>query len=78
MSRSHLPIGTWGNVRSRAERKDDKGKVVAWRAAAYFRDHDRHVREVTAFVTDCLRGRDGRCTTEWAASSPPLPSASQP
>jgi len=48
MSRSHLPIGTWGNVRSRAERKDNKGKVVAWRAAAYFRDHDGHTREVTA------------------------------
>jgi hypothetical protein len=49
MSRSQLPIGTWGNVRSRSERKDDKGKVVAWRTAAYFRDHDGHVREVTAF-----------------------------
>lgn len=48
MSRSHLPIGTRGNVRSRGESKDAKGKVVAWRAAAYFRDHDEHVREVTA------------------------------
>jgi len=50
MSRSQLPIGTWGNVRSRRERTDDKGKAVAWRAAAYFRDHDGHVREVTAFA----------------------------
>ncbi|TCC32032.1 helix-turn-helix domain-containing protein [Kribbella speibonae] len=48
MSRPHLPIGTWGNVRSRAERKDAEGKVVSWRASAYFRDHDGRTREVTA------------------------------
>src|SRR3954454_9965358 len=48
MSRPHLPIGTWGNVRSRAQRKDAEGKVVSWRASTYFRDHDGHTREVTA------------------------------
>lgn len=48
MSRPHLPIGTWGNVRSRAQRKDAEGKVVSWRASAYFRDHDGRTREVTA------------------------------
>src|SRR3954453_14053430 len=48
MSRPHLSIGTWGNVRSRAERKDAEGEVVSWRASAYFRDHDGRTREVTA------------------------------
>jgi hypothetical protein len=50
MSRPQLPIGTWGNVRSRAEKKDAKGKAVSWRATANFRDHDGRVREVTAFA----------------------------
>jgi integrase len=50
MSRPQIPIGTWGNVRSRVEMTDDKGKVVSWRATANFRDHDGRVREATAFA----------------------------
>ena len=49
MSRSPLPIGTWGSISTRVERTDDKGKPVAYRSKAKFRDHDGHVRVVSAF-----------------------------
>ncbi|MEU4291872.1 helix-turn-helix domain-containing protein [Kribbella sp. NPDC026596] len=49
MSRSPLPIGTWGSISTSVERTDDKGKPVAYRSKAKFRDHDGHVRVVSAF-----------------------------
>jgi integrase len=47
MPRSPLPIGTWGSISTRVERTDDKGKPLAYRSKANFRDHDGHVRDVT-------------------------------
>ncbi|WP_327633063.1 hypothetical protein OHB24_23950 [Kribbella sp. NBC_00482] len=49
MSRPPLPIGTWGSISTIVERTDDKGKPVAYRAKTKFRDHDGHVRVVSAF-----------------------------
>jgi len=49
MSRPPLPIGTWGKIHTRIEKTDDKGKPLTYRSAAKFRDHDGHVRPVTAY-----------------------------
>jgi integrase len=49
MSRAPLPIGTWGRIHARAEKRDDKGEPVSYRAQAKFRDHDGVTRPVSAF-----------------------------
>ena len=49
MSRPPLPIGTWGSISTRVEKADAKGKPVRYLSKANFRDHDGHVRDVTAF-----------------------------
>jgi integrase len=49
MPRHPLPIGTWGRISTSIERTDEKGKPVSYRSKARFRDHDDHVRPVTAF-----------------------------
>ncbi|MEJ1105679.1 MULTISPECIES: hypothetical protein [unclassified Kribbella] len=49
MSRPPLPIGTWGSISTSVERTDDKGKPVAYRSKAKFRDHDGRIRVVSAF-----------------------------
>src|SRR4051794_13991616 len=49
MSRPPLPLGSWGSISTSVERTDDKGRPVAYRAKAKFRDHDGHVRPVSAF-----------------------------
>ena len=49
MSRPPLPVGTWGSISTRVERIDAKGKPVRYLSKANFRDHDGHVRDVTAF-----------------------------
>src|SRR4051794_14532285 len=49
MSRPPLPIGSWGSISTSVERTDDKGKPSAYRAKTKFRDHDGHVRVVSAF-----------------------------
>jgi hypothetical protein len=49
MSRPSLPIGTWGSISTSVERTDDKGRPAAYRAKTKFRDHDGHVRVVSAF-----------------------------
>ena len=48
MSRPPLPIGTWGSISTSIERTD-KEKPVAYRSKAKFRDHDGHIRVVSAF-----------------------------
>jgi integrase len=48
MSRPPLPIGTWGNISTRIEKTDAKGKPVTYLSKARIRDHDGHVRPVTA------------------------------
>jgi integrase len=48
MSRPPLPIGTWGNISTHIEKTDAKGKPVTYLAKARIRDHDGHVRPVTA------------------------------
>jgi hypothetical protein len=48
MSRPPLPIGTWGNISTRIEKTDGKGKPVTYLSKARIRDHDGHVRPVTA------------------------------
>ncbi|MFF0270027.1 hypothetical protein [Kribbella sp. NPDC004536] len=49
MARPPLPIGSWGSISTSVERTDDKGRPVAYRAKTKFRDHDGHVRVVSAF-----------------------------
>lgn len=49
MSRPPLPIGTWGSISTRVAKTDEKGKPVSYLSKANFRDHDGHVRDVTAF-----------------------------
>jgi integrase len=49
MSRPPLPVGTWGSISTRVAKTDDKGKPVSYLSKANFRDHDGHVRDVTAF-----------------------------
>jgi hypothetical protein len=49
MARAPLPIGTWGSISTRIAKTDAKGKPVNHLAKANFRDHDGHVRDVTAF-----------------------------
>ncbi|TDO47147.1 phage integrase family protein [Kribbella sp. VKM Ac-2527] len=49
MSRPPLPIGSWGSISTSVERTDDKDRPVAYRAKTKFRDHDGHVRVVSAF-----------------------------
>ncbi|MGW6195537.1 helix-turn-helix domain-containing protein [Kribbella sp. NPDC055110] len=48
MSRPPLPIGTWGRISTRVEKTDAKGKPITYLAKARIRDHDGHVRPVTA------------------------------
>lgn len=48
MSRPPLPIGTWGNLSTRIEKTDAKGKPVTYPSKTRIRDHDGHVRPVTA------------------------------
>jgi hypothetical protein len=49
MARPPLPIGSWGRISSRVLEIDENGKPVKVRAKANFRDHDGHVRDVTAY-----------------------------
>jgi len=48
MSRSPLPIGTWGRIRTWVLKTDEKGKPVSHLARAKFRDNDGQSRLVSA------------------------------
>lgn len=48
MSRPPLPLGTWGSISTRIEKTDARGKPVTYLSKARIRDHDGHVRPVTA------------------------------
>lgn len=49
MARPPLPIGTWGEVSTWVVETDDNDKPVKHKSQARFRDHDGHVRPVSAF-----------------------------
>ena len=48
MSRPPLEIGSWGSISFGVDKADDKGKPIRYLSKANFRDHDGHVRDVTA------------------------------
>ncbi|WP_405056867.1 tyrosine-type recombinase/integrase [Kribbella sp. NBC_01505] len=48
MARAPLPIGSWGKISTSITKIDAKGKPRSHTARANFRDHDGHVRDVTA------------------------------
>jgi len=43
------PSAPGGSISTRVERTDAKGKPIRYLSKANFRDHDGHVRDVTAF-----------------------------
>ncbi|RZT27521.1 integrase-like protein [Kribbella sp. VKM Ac-2569] len=49
MPRAPLPIGTWGAISTWVVQTDDKGRAVKHKSQARFRDHDGHVRPVSAY-----------------------------
>jgi integrase len=49
MSRPPLPIGSWGEISTWVAQTDDKDKPVKYKSQAKFRDHDGHVRAVSAY-----------------------------
>jgi hypothetical protein len=49
MSRSPLPLGTWGKISSWVAATDANGKAVKYMSQAKFRDHDGVVRPVSAY-----------------------------
>lgn len=51
MSRPPLPIGTWGSISTKVLKTDKNGKPVKHQSQAKFRDHDGHVRQVSAVGT---------------------------
>jgi integrase len=44
-----LPIGTWGKISTWVAQADDNGRPVKHKSQAKFRDHDGHVRPVSAY-----------------------------
>ena len=48
MPRPPLPIGTWGSIRTRVVKTDEKGKAVRHQSRAKFRDFDGRTRPVSA------------------------------
>ncbi|WP_410788622.1 hypothetical protein [Kribbella sp. C-35] len=51
MSRPPLPIGTWGSISTKVIKTDKNGKPVKHQSQTKFRDHDGHVRQVSAVGT---------------------------
>ncbi len=49
MSRPPLPIGSWGSISTSVEKTDDKASLSPTAPKTKFRDHDGHVRVVSAF-----------------------------
>ncbi|TCO15751.1 phage integrase family protein [Kribbella steppae] len=49
MPRPPLPIGTWGQISTWAAKTDHNGRPISHKSQAEFRDHDGHVRLVSAF-----------------------------
>lgn len=49
MARPPLPIGSWGQISTWVAQTDDNGKPVKHKSQAKFRDHDGHVRPVSAY-----------------------------
>ena len=57
MPRPPLPIGTWGEISTRATKTNKNGKPLKHLAHAKFRDHDGKVRPVTATGTTKFAAR---------------------
>jgi hypothetical protein len=51
MSRPPLPIGTWGSISTKVIKTDKNSKAVKHQSQTKFRDHDGHVRQVSAVGT---------------------------
>ena len=51
MSRPPLPLGTWGSISTKVIKTDKNSKPVKHQSQAKFRDHDGHVRQVSAVGT---------------------------
>ncbi|TCC32231.1 tyrosine-type recombinase/integrase [Kribbella sindirgiensis] len=49
MARAPLPIGTWGAISTWVVQTDAKGKPIKHKSQARFRDHDGHLRPVSAY-----------------------------
>jgi dTDP-4-dehydrorhamnose reductase len=49
MSRPPLQIGSWGQISTWVAETDARGKPVKHKSQARFRDHDGHVRPVSAY-----------------------------
>lgn len=58
MAREPLPLGTWGNVTSRAVRRDEKGRAVKYEARTYFRDLDGRTRRVAAWGSSATQSEN--------------------
>jgi hypothetical protein len=47
--RSHRPLGSWGEISTWITKTDARGKPIKHKSQAKFRDHDGHVRQVSAY-----------------------------
>ena len=49
MARPPLPIGSWGEISTWVVQTDDEDKPTKYKSQARYRDHDGHVRPVSAY-----------------------------
>ncbi|GAA1602478.1 hypothetical protein GCM10009789_65730 [Kribbella sancticallisti] len=49
MARPPLPIGSWGEISTWVTQTDDEGNPTKYKSQARYRDHDGHVRPVSAY-----------------------------
>lgn len=49
MARPPLPIGSWGEISTWVVQTDDQDKPTKYKSQARYRDHDGHVRPVSAY-----------------------------
>jgi hypothetical protein len=77
MSRPSLEFGSWGSISSRVGKTDDKGKLIRYLSKVNFRDHDGHVRDITA--TGRTKSASERSSSESSrtAPGPTSPASSQ-
>ncbi|MFI6675958.1 phage integrase central domain-containing protein [Kribbella sp. NPDC050470] len=49
MAKPPIPLGSWGEISTWVTATDGKGKPIKYKSQAKFRDHDGHVRQVSAY-----------------------------
>jgi hypothetical protein len=49
MAKPPIPLGSWGEISTWVTETDSQGKPIKYKAQAKFRDHDGHVRPVSAY-----------------------------